>query len=64
MKFLMGPAECNDRNIPAYSEEFLGNLSEALGEKVVCGEMEQVKAQALPVYFIASGGAEPGFREA
>ena len=64
VKFLMGPAECNDRNIPAYSEEFLGNLSEALGEKVVCGEMEQVKAQALPVYFIASGGAEPGFREA
>ena len=33
VKFLMGPAECNDRNIPAYSEEFLGNLSEALGEQ-------------------------------
>ena len=63
VKFLMGPAECNDRNIPAYSEEFLRNLSEALGEKVICGDMDEVKAQALPVYFIASGGAEPGFRE-
>ncbi len=63
VKFLMGPAECNDRNIPAYSEEFLGNLSEALGEQVLCADMNEVKAQALPVYFIASGGAERGFEE-
>lgn len=62
VKFLMGPAECNDRNIPHYSEEFLGALSNALGEKVVCAEMDEVAAQALPVYFIASGGAEPGFK--
>lgn len=39
----------------------MGNLSRALGEKVVCAEMDEVRAQPLPVYFIASGGAEPGF---
>lgn len=64
VKFLMGPADCNDRNIPSYSEEFLAGLSKAMGENVVCAEMDEVKEQALPVYFIASGGAEPGFREA
>lgn len=58
----MGPAECNDKNIPHYSEEFLGSLSEALGEQVVCADMDEVSAQPLPVYFIASGGAEPGFK--
>ncbi len=62
VKFLMGPAECNDKNIPHYSEEFLGAVSAALGDKVVCAEMDEVKEQALPVYFIASGGAEPGFK--
>lgn len=62
VKFLMGPAECNDRNIPAYSDEFLAALSKELGEKVVCAEMDEVKEQALPVYFIASGGAEQGFK--
>ena len=30
---------------------------------VVCREIEEVKNQALSVYFIASGGAEPGFKE-
>ena len=64
VKFLMGPAECNDRNIPSYSQEFLENLSEALGEEVVCAEMDEVKKQPLPVYFIASGGAEQGFKAA
>ena len=61
VKFLMGPADCNDANVPNYGAEFLGNLSKALGEKVVCAEMDEVRAQPLPVYFIASGGAEPGF---
>lgn len=64
VKFLMGPAECNDRNIPDYSREFLENLSEAMGEEVVCAEMDEVSAQPLPVYFIASGGAEQGFKAA
>lgn len=64
VKFLMGPAECNDRNIPAYSEEFLAGLSKALGEEVVCAEMDEVKQQALPIYFIVSGGAERGFEAA
>lgn len=62
VKFLMGPAECNDKHIPAYSREFLSELGKALGMKVSCGEMEEVKAQPLPVYFIASGGAERGFQ--
>ena len=62
VKFLMGPAECNDRYIPAYSQEFLQGLSKAMGVEVKCAEMDQVKAQPLPVYFIASGGAEQGFK--
>lgn len=61
VKFLMGPAECNDAHIPNYSREFLSELSENLGENVVCAEMDEVKNQPLPVYFIASGGAERGF---
>lgn len=61
VKFLMGPAECNDRNIPGYSKEFLEDLSKAMGDEVVCAEMDEVCAQPLPVYFIASGGAERGF---
>lgn len=61
VKFLMGPSECNDKNIPFYSADFLAELSEAMGEQVVCAEMDEVAAQALPVYFIASGGAEMGF---
>lgn len=61
VKFLMGPAECNDRNIPEYSDEFLKQLGEAMGESVICAEMDEVKKQPLPVYFIASGGAERGF---
>ena len=64
VKFLMGPAECNDAHIPQYSDEFLAALSEALGEKVVCAEMDEVSKQPLPVYFIASGGAERGFKAA
>lgn len=64
VKFLMGPAECNDRNIPAYSKEFLEDLSRAMGEEVVCAEMDEVSDQPLPVYFIASGGAERGFEAA
>ena len=34
VKFLMGPAECNDRYIPAYSQEFLQGLSKAMGVEV------------------------------
>ena len=62
VKFLMGPADCNDPNIPHYSDEFLKSLSEKLGVNVVLGEMDEVAAQPLPVYFIASGGAENGFK--
>lgn len=64
VKFLMGPTDCNDENIPVYSNDFLSKLSNALGQRVVCAEMEEVAAQPLPVYFIASGGAERGFEEA
>ncbi|WP_333813183.1 hypothetical protein, partial [Muricomes intestini] len=64
VKFLMGPAECNDRNIPAYSNQFLKDLGEELGEEIICAELDEVKEQPLPVYFIASGGAELGFKSA
>lgn len=62
VKFLMGPPDCNDPNIPHYSDEFLKSLSAELGINVVLGEMDEVAAQPLPVYFIASGGAENGFK--
>lgn len=64
VKYLAGPVDCNDKNIPVYGQEFLNKLSEILGEDIECGDMEEVKKQALPIYFIASGGAEPGFKEA
>lgn len=64
VKFLMGPAECNDRNIPSYSDEFLTELGKAMGEEIVCAQMDEVEKQPLPIYFIASGGAEQGFKEA
>lgn len=63
VKFLMGPAECNDKYIPEYSRQFLAGLEEKLGMKVSCAEMDEVKEQPLPVYFIASGGAEQGFKK-
>ncbi len=59
--FLMGPVDCNDPNIPAYSDEFLGELSKALGVRVSNGSLDEVVSQELPVFFIASGGAEMGF---
>lgn len=62
VKFLMGPVDCNDENIPFYSADFLEELSNELGTKIVCAEMDEVATQTLPVYFIASGGAEPGFK--
>lgn len=61
VKFLMGPAECNDKYIPTYSKLFLEKLSGALGINVTMAEMDEVAAQPLPIYFIASGGAERGF---
>ena len=63
VKFLMGSAECNDKNIPSYSEAFLVELSEAMGVQIKNNDMEEVKKQALPIYFIASGGAEEGFKK-
>lgn len=62
VKFLMGPVDCNDPYIPTYSDIFLKELSEKAGFNVVCAEMDEVAAQPLPVYFIASGGAENGFK--
>ena len=63
VKFLMGPADCNDKYIPHYSKEYLNELSKVLGLPVTIGDTEEVVSQPLPVYFIASGGAEPGFKE-
>ena len=60
--FLMGPADCNDPNIPAYSNDFLSQLSEACGFEVCNAPLEEVAAQPLPVFFIASGGSENGFK--
>lgn len=62
--FLMGPSDCNDPNIPAYSGQFLKELSAECGFKVVNAPLEEVAAQQLPVFFIASGGAENGFKAA
>lgn len=62
VKFLMGPPDCNDPYIPTYSDLFLKELSKEIGFEVTCAEMDEVADQVLPVYFIASGGAELGFR--
>ena len=62
VKFLMGPPDCNDPYIPTYSDLFLKELSEKAGIEIVTGEMEEVAKEALPIYFIASGGAENGFK--
>ena len=62
--FLMGDADCNDPNIHAYSDRFLLELSDASGFKIVCAPIEEVADQVLPVFFIASGGAEEGFKAA
>lgn len=63
VKYLAGPVDCNDRNIPSYSEQYLKKLSQVLGEEVVYAEMDDMKNEALPIYFIASGGAETGFKD-
>ena len=63
VKFLMGPIDCNDPYIPEYSKNFIDELSKTSGIDISYGEMDEVANQALPVYFIASGGAENGFKE-
>lgn len=62
--FLMGPVDCNDPHIPAYSNEFLQKLSAALGREVATVELDELARQDLPIFFIASGGAEEGFKKA
>ena len=51
VKFLMGPPDCNDPHIPEYSENYLKELGKVLGMPIVCREIEEVKNQALSVYF-------------
>ena len=60
--FLMGPVDCNDPNIPAYSDNFLAELGKALNRKISCVPLEELKTQELPIFFIASGGAEESFK--
>lgn len=62
VKFLMGPPECNDPNIPDYSKQFIEEFSNVAGFDIAYGEMDEVANQSLPVYFIASGGAENSFK--
>ncbi len=63
VKFLMGPSDCNDENIPSYSEDFILKLSEELKEEVVYSSIDEIAKEALPIYFIASGGAEIDFNK-
>lgn len=63
VKFLMGPAECNDKNIPAYSKDFIDSLSKELNDEVVYASISEVAEEAIPIYFIASGGAEIDFKK-
>ena len=60
--FLMGPVDCNDPNIPAYSENFLDQVGTALNKKLVSVHLEELKRCELPIFFIASGGAEESFK--
>lgn len=61
VKILMGPSESRNEIFQDGCIEFLRKLGEALGTEIVCADMDEVKAQTLPLYFIASGGAEGGF---
>ncbi len=61
VKFLMGPPECNDANIPDYCNNFLLELSAEMNEKIVCAEIDEISKQSLSIYFIGSGGSERGF---
>lgn len=61
VKILMGPSESMDKSFQDGCLEFLRKLGETLGNEIVCADMSEVKSQKLPLYFIASGGAESEF---
>ena len=61
-KYLVGPSECNDcHSAHIYSTDFINAVSNALGETIEWGEIEDVKKQSLSLFFIASGGSERSF---
>ncbi|MCF0111828.1 MAG: hypothetical protein HUJ58_07995 [Erysipelotrichaceae bacterium] len=62
VNLIKGPAECNDPHIPAFSEEYLENISREIGFDVVNCPVEEVAEQGLSVYFVGSGGAEMSFQ--
>ena len=53
VKFLMGPAECNDKNIPAYSKDFIDSLSKELNDEVVYASISEVAEEAIPIHLNA-----------
>ena len=61
IKLLMGPSESRNENFQLTCIEFLSKLGEKLGREMICADMEEVSKQPLPIYFVASGGAEGGF---
>ncbi|HHX30055.1 MAG TPA: hypothetical protein GX720_02380 [Clostridiaceae bacterium] len=61
VKFLMGPPDCNDPRIPEYCEGFLADLSQILGYEIAMVPDTDFVREALPIFFIGSGGAEPFF---
>lgn len=63
LKFLMGPCDCNDPNIPSYSEDWLRALAREAGQEMEFAGMDEVAASPLPLYFIGSGGSERFFKQ-
>ena len=63
VKFIMGPPECNDPNIPDYSKQFIEDFSNVANLNITYGDIEEIAEQSLTVFFIGSGGAEISFNE-
>lgn len=60
---LVGPSGCNDETVIKYSENFLNEVGKKLNKNVVIADIDEVKEEALPIYFVTTGGTELAFKE-
>ena len=61
---LAGVINEKDPDLIAYCRDYLGRISQALGEELTPVDKESFAAQGLPVFFLASGGSASLFRDA
>ena len=60
---LVGPSGCNDETVIKYSENFLNEVGKKLNKNVLIADIDEVKEEALPIYFVTTGGTELAFKE-